>query len=325
MSLLSGCLALTLFLNFAYIYPGLIQNYRPYFAVCKTKENAPVSFAIRKYSKYGIDFLLVVDAKTMRTSVIEKSCIKCVETGIDEIRKDYSNTNYVESLVESEKNAKHLQNAGITHFRNVKGGAVLTADLCPSKLPLDKIIFNRLINDSGNKLPVPVALAVSGLWMEKHTEDIRWLMDLEYKGLISITWINHSYNHAFYISPDLINNFMLQPGTNCNAEVLKTEMKMLELGLYPSVFFRFPGLVSNRDLLRKITGYGLIPIGSKAWLAKFEQPKDGSIILIHANGHEPVGIERFNLLLDTENKKASGERRAFLDLRDSAAMSAGKQ
>jgi len=34
----------------------------------------------------------------------------------------------------------------------------------------------------------------------------------------------------------------------------------------------------------------MIPIGSDAWLAKNQWPKEGSIVLVHANGHELIGI-----------------------------------
>ncbi|WP_063653705.1 hypothetical protein [Candidatus Arsenophonus triatominarum] len=43
--------------------------------------------------------------------------------------------------------------------------------------------------------------------------------------------------------------------------------------------------------MKKIKNLGLIPIGSNAWLAKGEQPKSGSIVLIHGNGNEPAGIK----------------------------------
>ena len=38
--------------------------------------------------------------------------------------------------------------------------------------------------------------------------------------------------------------------------------------------------------------YGLIPVGSDAWLAKNEVPSAGSIVLVHGNGNEPVGVEK---------------------------------
>ncbi len=113
------------------------------------------------------------------------------------------------------------------------------------------------------------------------------------------------------------NNFLLEKGTVISFEVLATEKKMIELGILPSIFFRFPGLISNFDLVNKITDYGLIPLGSDAWLAKKQWPKTGSIVLIHANGHEPVGIARFIALLKSKKTEIIGKHWFLYDLRES--------
>ncbi len=238
-------------------------------------------------------------------------CKSARSTGIQIILKRLS----------TRKETQHpLQNAGITHFPRNKNGVVLTADLCPSKLPIDKIFFITIIDEFIKiKKPVPVALSVTGLWMENHTEDVKWLKALEEKSLLSITWINHSYNHRFSKDLPLNNNFLLMPDTNIGIEVLDTEKKILEAGLVPSVFFRFPGLISNSDIFHKITGYGLIPIGSDAWLGKDEWPKKGSIILVHANGNEPIGLSRFNKFIERERKNIFNKHWIIFDLRESMA------
>ena len=84
----------------------------------------------------------------------------------------------------------------------------------------------------------------------------------------------------------------------------------------PSVFFRFPGLVSNRVLFGGVAGFGLITLGSDAWLGKKQWPVAGSIILVHANGREPVGIKRFLWLLGSWKRDSAGGRRPFGDLKD---------
>ena len=141
--------------------------------------------------------------------------------------------------------------------------------------------------------PAPIALSVSGLWMLKHGKDIAWLKKLRDSGEIRITWVNHSYNHRVSKTAPLKMNFLLEPGTDIKYEVLATEELMLKNGLVPSAFFRFPGLVSDQQLIYKITDFGLIPIGSDAWLAKGQQAQAGSIVLIHGNGNEPVGVDDF--------------------------------
>ncbi|MGN6638288.1 MAG: polysaccharide deacetylase family protein, partial [Mucilaginibacter sp.] len=75
-----------------------------------------------------------------------------------------------------------------------------------------------------------------------------------------------------------------------------------------------PGLVSDQQLVYKITDYGLIPIGSDAWLAKGQQANDGSIVLIHGNGNEPVGVNDFIKLLQSKTKQIAEKQWLLYDL-----------
>jgi len=109
----------------------------------------------------------------------------------------------------------------------------------------------------------------------------------------------------------------LMKGTNVNQEVLLNEKTMIEHNLVPSIFFRFPGLVSGPRVFEKVMNFGLIPVGSDAWLAKGENADDGNIVLVHANGNEPYGIKRFiNLLHRNEPSIRSGQWKLF-DLKES--------
>ena len=153
--------------------------------------------------------------------------------------------------------------------------------------------------------------------MLKHKEDLDWLKKLRNDGEIRITWVNHSYNHRVSKTAPLKMNFLLEPGTDINYEVLATEELMLKNGLVPSIFFRFPGLVSDQQLVYKITDFGLIPIGSDAWLAKGQQPQAGSIVLIHGNGNEPVGVDDFIKLLQSKTKQIANKQWLLYDLRES--------
>lgn len=85
-------------------------------------------------------------------------------------------------------------------------------------------------------------------------------------------------------------NFLRTPMTNLNAEIMLTEQYLLEHDEVPSVFFRFPGLVSNKSLLQAIQQYGLIPLGADAWIAHHEEITPGGIILVHGNSNEHMGI-----------------------------------
>jgi len=131
---------------------------------------------------------------------------------------------------------------------------------------------------------------------------------------LDITWINHSYHHEVNNLP-LTENFLLAPGTNLDVEVLENEKLMLKNGLIPSVFFRFPGLVSNQSTVDKIEFYGLIPVGSDAWLAKGQMPNSGSIVLIHGNGNEEIGVKDFIQLLKNKQIDVKNKQWLLFDLR----------
>jgi hypothetical protein len=93
---------------------------------------------------------------------------------------------------------------------------------------------------------------------------------------------------------------------------------MVAAGLLPSCFFRFPGLVSTPAVFDEVEALGLVPLGSDAWLAKTRGPtSDGSIVLVHPNGNEPVGVRRFLELLGSERERIRGGSWQLLDLRES--------
>jgi hypothetical protein len=221
-------------------------------------------------------------------------------------------------MTQAEKFSDTLQDAGFKRFLPSQNGIDITIDLCPSQLPLDRIVFTDLINEIGMvEKPVPVAVSVTGLWIKWHPRDLKWLDSLGRAGDLDIVWINHSYNHFTYKDVPLKENFMMAPGTDINSEVLRTEIALLQKNIVPSVFFRFPGLVSDRRIYDKILYFGLIPLGSDAWLAKGEWPKNGSIVLIHANGNDRLGVRDFINLLKNKRAEMLSNRWELFDLRES--------
>lgn len=190
-----------------------------------------------------------------------------------------------------------LQNGGIRRVDGARGSA-LTVDLCPSAKPLDRHLFTRLAELSRRR-PVPVAIAITGRWFDTHPDDFRWLREMERSGLFAITWVNHSDTHPYDRSLPLSKTFLLTEGIDLEREITGVETKLRAAGVTPSPFFRFPGLVADRRLVDTLLARGVIPIGSDAWLAKGEEPRDGSIILVHGNGNEPAGVARLLTLLET--------------------------
>jgi hypothetical protein len=290
-----------------------ITNYRVYYGWA---HNYPQDWIIlRRFENNKRDYLLLVNPQTLQTRINETSFYQVKEMSLAQTRVKFKGTPYEKAISQVEKQSVSIQDAGIERGIPSETGISLTADLCPSHKPLDRRIFTDMISEFKKvEKPVPIALSVSGLWMLAHTTDIEWLKKLRNDGEIRITWVNHSYNHRVSKTAPLKENFLLEPGTNLDVEVLATEKLMLKNGLVPSCFFRFPGLVSDQQLVYKITDYGLIPIGSDAWLAKGQQAENGSIVLIHGNGNEPIGVADFIKLLQSKTRQIAEKQWLLYDL-----------
>lgn len=272
---------------------------------------------LRSFDSHARHYLLLVNPKTLETRIDEALSYRVSPQSMQQCRSLFKNSPYEKALSAAEKQSVAIQDAGIESGIPKETGISLTADLCPSHRPLDKRIFTDIINGFKKvERPVPVALSVSGIWMLKHQQDLQWLKQLQEKHEINITWINHSYNHRVSAKAPLKENFLLEPGTDMNYEVLETEQAMIRNGLLPSVFFRFPGLVSDQQLVYQVTKFGLIPIGTDAWLAKGQQPHAGSIVLIHGNGNEPTGVNDFIKLLHSKAASIAGKQWLLYDLRE---------
>lgn len=214
-----------------------------------------------------------------------------------EIHKKYPQNAYLQALSQAEKLAIPEQNAG---FKSLsfppKKGFALSLDLCPSVEPLEKEFFHfldTLIRKNSDEKPIPITFFVSGGWIRAHRKELGWLLEQEALGKFAFLWANHSNKHAYsHEKPDK-ENFLRLAGTDLAAEILRTEETMLKNGLLPSVFFRFPGLVSDTALYAQVLEYGYLPIGTNAWIAKGQKIRAGAIALLHGNGNEPKGVRDF--------------------------------
>lgn len=293
----------------------LIKNYSAYFAVPDSGNKNLV--ILRKFNKAGQVYYLSLNPQNLQTQIIPagKTIFKTVKWSqmLDYIR----DTPYGKAINFIYSAPPLLQDAGIIHGFAKEKGITLTIDLCPSHKPLDRVIFNSLINEFKKaEKPVPVAISITGLFILNHSNDIAWLKSLVNNGEISITWINHTYNHHFNPKAPLLSNFLLEPHTNLYYEIIQTEIAMLQHGLLPSAFFRFPGLISDQKIIDQVISFGLIPIGSDAWLAKGQKASEGSIVLIHGNGNEPIGVNDFIKLLQNKKSLINNKLWMMYDLRE---------
>jgi peptidoglycan/xylan/chitin deacetylase (PgdA/CDA1 family) len=267
-----------------------IKNYETFISYINYKNKDYI--VIRKFTSDKQNHYLAVNPDNLKTIIIKDENLK--KTNWKFIENKFKNTKYIKLLTKSKKNNSKLQNSGIISFDN-KTCIYLTTDLCPSKKNLEKDFYTSL--SKYTKHPIPVGIAISGKWMEKHSKELDFLLNLEKKKKILITWVNHSYNHKYYKKKPLEKNFMLSEGTNLKEEILRLEKLLMEKELTPSIYFRFPGLVSNKKVFDYISNYGLIVLGSNAWIAKDQYPTPGSIVLLHGNGNEHIGIVTFEKFL----------------------------
>jgi hypothetical protein len=304
-----------------------ISDYRVATGWAIEKGTGRRSVALRSFALDRVRQRLLVDPATLATCVARADEVAFTASRWSALQASLADTPYGRVITQAQRRDAPASDAGIDHVAASANGVDLTVDLCPSRHPLDRRLFTELIREMGDvERPVPVAVAITGVWIRAHPADLAWLLEVERSGALAITWVNHSFHHRVDPKAPLSRNFLLDPGTNIRREVLETEAALLALGLTPSVFFRFPGLVSSRRLVRTVVGYGLIPVGSDAWLAKGQTPQPGSIVLVHANGNEPLGVKRFLALLASERAETRARRWLLLDLRETVeeAATAGR-
>jgi len=277
-----------------------VRDYRPVFQECHrvamNDDSGALRLAIRRMQIDGNGMLLTVDPATLATRLEPEQDWSCADTD-DERQKD---TRYIRAVRSS--CAPHaggaappsgvIANGGLVHGATT--GSFITGDLCPSRRPLDRTFLEKL---QAVESPLPLALSISGAWLIRHEADFQWLRDRERAGALKITWVDHSYHHPYVRGRRSADNFLLMPGVDMRAEILATEQLLIAGGETPSMFFRFPGLISNLGLMQVVSDYHLIVLGADAWLARSPRARPGDIILVHPNGNEPAGLEIFSTLL----------------------------
>lgn len=229
------------------------------------------------------DKLLLVNTKSLKTEIRElaKSMlfVRCTKE-----------SHYAKLKAEALTHPFSIANRGI--IKGKQKVYALTVDMCPSsKKGFELDFFKSLVF---RKKGYPVAISLTKQWALYHPKEFEQLKAWDDSKALNITWMNHGSMHPYTRGLALEKNFINQEGVDFKKEVLDNELFMIKEGRTPSIFYRFAGLVSNEKAYRYlIETLGLIPLGTKAWLAKGEKIKAGSIVLVHGNKNEPLGIKRF--------------------------------
>lgn len=266
-----------------------VSDYAPQFESCRNQQGQS-AVAIRSMRIGGAPYLLLADSAALSTQLAPAACWSCAQASEAEL----SQTRMVRAIAQSAQatglaHRGFLENAGLAH--GAGAGAFVTGDLCPSPRPLDRKFFVSLAATAPG---APVALSISGLWLTHHFDDFQWLLARQNSGDLNILWVDHSYHHPYARDRPDAQTYLMSPGVNVDAELLDTERLLIANGQTPSLFFRFPGLASTSPLMQAVRRLHLIALGADAWLAIGQKPGPGSIILVHPNGNEPVGLRLFD-------------------------------
>ncbi len=273
-----------------------------------------IKIAVRSFTQESKEKILAIDAETFETEILERAALNAGD--VPKVR--LAKTPFMKALEKYTEVRDNDNRNGIKHGEDsALNGVFLTIDLCPSKKALDKGLFQRTIQLARlNKNQAYAAIAVSGLWIERHGEDLDWILNEAREKKLNIAWINHTYSHPYKKGLDDKRNFMLLPEARLTKEVFSNEVIMLQNSIVPSPFFRFPGLISDASLLKELKTLSLIPIDAGAWPAKGGDTKMGGIILVHGNGNEPQGIKRLFEFYDKMNREFASGGIKLLDLKD---------
>jgi len=259
---------------------------------CVELTTGRVVHAMRSLVFDGKQRLLVTEVDTLATRLVAPDELDCEDPDAEEA---FERSRFGRALFAATEAPFPRHNDGVQRATSPVEGLFVTADLCPA--PRQKFapsLFEALASvarETGRA--VPVAIAVSADWLTRHEAQFSSLVEMERAGELAITWVNHSRSHPFDAAAPMEQTFLLTAGLDADSEVTATEIALLERGMVPSVFFRFPGLVSDERWMQRLAAYSLIPLGSDAWLAYGQRPTAGSVVLVHGNGNEPAGVSAF--------------------------------
>ena len=217
-----------------------VTDYQRIFIPISTSKGE-LRIAIRVFKLNGTPSFLVVHPSTLETSILPIAHLQNPSSsgGTYANRSHWAiaSTRYYQLLNKHTAAPYPLENKGVTHAKPPHTGNILTIDLCPSFKPFEKAFFQRLVQISNNKnKPIPITIAISGLWLLEHPDEFQWLLTQEKENKLSITWANHSFSHVFYKDLPHSKNFLISYGTNLELEILLTEKYLIEAGKLPSVF-----------------------------------------------------------------------------------------
>ena len=100
---------------------------------------------VRQFKERAAKFYLTVNPQDLMTAIVPADSFAFHPMTWDSCCRKFAATPYMNTLHAAEANSDTLQDAGIVHGYSEQKGVDLTVDLCPSHLPLDKILFQKSV------------------------------------------------------------------------------------------------------------------------------------------------------------------------------------
>lgn len=177
----------------------IITDYRAIFTA-GYNDQQQLRIAIRAYYADNIPYYLVVNPYKLTTKALPAAEFNAISASrqTDAIQNQLASTPYMQALSNYSNPPYPLSNDGMTHAETKVNGYFLTVDMCQSKKPFEKTFFEKLVAIADEtKKPFPVAISMTGLWMQKHPYEFKWLLAQQQAGKLDITWTNHSFTHPY--------------------------------------------------------------------------------------------------------------------------------
>ncbi len=284
----------------------LTRNLAPVTGFRAPTLNAGATIAtLRQLRLDGVDARVVVDIDALVTSVVSSAAWN---TGTEAAGRSDAPWLRAHERAAPDPYVKLSE----THAEDGAAEIALSIDMCQSSRAWNKNLYDEL-SRLGDVLgsPVPVGIAMTGGWARSHAAEFADLQRRA-KDTLAVEWINHSNTHPLHCtdSSQRTCHFLTDSGVDMQAEVLGLEQVLLARGEVVGPLFRFPGLVHDARRRDQLDALGLFALDANAWIAKGQPVAPGSVILVHGNGNEPPGIQKFMIWLrDHKTELETGKTR----------------
>jgi peptidoglycan/xylan/chitin deacetylase (PgdA/CDA1 family) len=198
------------------------------------------------------------------------------------------------------KSGKPFGNSSEYHAKESAKYILLTSDLCPCVGKYSSNFYRELERIGRERgIRIPLIVFFSGNWVLKKMTFLEEIKKYD----ISFIAGNHTIRHVRKknMRTDLLES-----------EILGAEKIMLEAGLLPSYFFRFPGLVHGKQDIETIARLNIIALDANVWMGM--RTRNWGFLLVHSNGVVPSEVRKFISFLNSSIKDIVEKKLVFADI-----------